>query len=284
MTNIYPVNTALTDQTILLPGARGGSLKCFLSFGAIPSAGAATVQYRPPGVIDWQPLAHVTDYALTGQFVSFRIDGPVAQIRILFDGLDVEGPAILLVDWSVIPIDAFSGLAAIITQPYAEANVKNGLEYYFRVSWPLADPIPINETRYIFIEVGDKPVIAKLRGMQYSAEELQLTISTGAVVTGGTPIIPSNWNRRLPTAPASTVTVTKDPTVTDPGTPFNESPEYFFGASNAPQRNPNSIPQGRERILPENTSYLVAIENTGVGSARVEYFLDWYEGVPDLPL
>jgi hypothetical protein len=38
------------------------------------------------------------------------------------------------------------------------------------------------------------------------------------------------------------------------------------------------------RILPANTEFAVVITNTGAGNARVQYFLDFYEGEPDLPL
>ena len=43
-------------------------------------------------------------------------------------------------------------------------------------------------------------------------------------------------------------------------------------------------PDGRERVLPPNTSYIVAITNSGGGNARCRYFLDWYEGGTDLPI
>lgn len=180
--------------------------------------------------------------------------------------------------------EVYEGTKALITQPYTEANIKRGLQYYFRASWPLADSIPAGASRYLRFDIGAKPLIVKLREMHYVAEEIELTIYTGPTTTGGTPITPTNWNQRLASAPASTLTITKSPSVSTEGTPLDEEPEYFFGGGAAGQRDSNSIPQGRERLLAENTSYLLEFRNSGTGSARLEYFLDWFEGEPDLPL
>lgn len=38
-----------------------------------------------------------------------------------------------------------------------------------------------------------------------------------------------------------------------------------------------------ERIIPSVDDFVITLKNTGSGTARVQYFLDWYEGEPDLP-
>lgn len=174
------------------------------------------------------------------------------------------------------------GVGAFVVQPYTEANVKNGLQFYLRASWPLADQIAQGTTRKLWFKTGSKPVIVKLRDFQFLAEELTITLSRGPTgVTGGTAIAISNYNGINPVA--TTVQAKKGVTTTADGATMGV-PEYFFGGATTPQRSATSVPQGRERILPPNTEFIVAIANTGASAARAEYFLDWYEGAPDLPI
>jgi hypothetical protein len=70
--------------------------------------------------------------------------------------------------------------------------------------------------------------------------------------------------------------------ITVPGSSLVD-PEYYFGGTATGQRTPDSIPQGRERILSPNTGYIIEIELTAGSTGRFEYYLDWYEGDPDLP-
>lgn len=174
------------------------------------------------------------------------------------------------------------GVGAFVVQPYTEANVKNGLQFYLRASWPLADTIAAGSTKKIWFKTGSKPVIIKLRDFQFLAEELNISLfSSPTGVSGGTAITISNYNGINPVA--TTVQAKKNVATTADGTPMGD-PEYLFGSSSAPQRAAASIPQGRERILPANTEFIVAIASSGSGIARAEYFLDWYEGTPDLPV
>lgn len=174
------------------------------------------------------------------------------------------------------------GVGAFVVQPYTEANVKNGLQFYLRASWPLGDTIAAGSTKKIWFKTGSKPVIIKLRDFQYLAEELNISLSSSPTeVSGGTAITISNYNGINPTA--TTVQAKKNVATAADGAPMGD-PEYFFGSSNAPQRAAAAIPQGRERILPVNSEFIVAINNSGSGTARAEYFLDWYEGTPDLPV
>lgn len=175
----------------------------------------------------------------------------------------------------------FDGLRALVVQPYSEANVKRGLQFYTRIAYPLADPIAGGTTRKLYFKLGAKPVIVKLREFEYVGEELQIELfANPSGVTGGTPRTPSNWNRVDPQP--TTVQVLKDVTTTDDGTPLDDEPEYFFGSALAFNRDANSIPQGRERVLPAGGEFIVAISNTNSQAARCQYFLDWYEGETDL--
>lgn len=186
------------------------------------------------------------------------------------------------IDSKTFPDGAFQGTRALTVQFYPEVNVKNGLQYYTRISWPLSDPISAGETKNIVFTTGAKKVLAKVRVVHYSAEEIELDIITGfTITTPGATRTPSNYNAVNPVP--TTVSIQKDAVITG-GTSIDEEPEYYFGSGSTAQRTGNSIPEGRERVLPENAQFAVTLKNTGGGNARVQYYLDWYEGEPDLPL
>lgn len=173
------------------------------------------------------------------------------------------------------------GSKAFTVQPYTELNVKSGVQYYVRIAYPDDDtfgfgPIPAGATRKIHFQTGSKVLLAKLRIVEYVGEEFRIEIYSGPTgVTGGTPVTVSNWNSRNPVA--TTVTVTRDVTTTDDGTAVGD-PEYLFGAQSTSGRDLNAIPQGRERVLPINSEFIVAITNTSNSASRLQYFLDWFEG------
>ena len=219
----------------------------------------------------------------------WRFNGPSARVRVDMSG--VTGfTSYRVIIWraddsvSMIPSGAFSGNRAITVQPYTEANVKAGLQFYLRAVWGLTDVIAAGTTRKISVITGAKPVLIKLREFSYIAEEITLRLFSGASgVTGGTALTINNYNAVAPVA--ATVSARKNVTTVSDGVLFDGGDsDIFLGAASAPQRGAASLPDGRERVLPPNTSYIVAITNSGGGNARCRYFLDWYEGGTDLPI
>lgn len=282
-----------TPQELVIPGGADGSAQLTIAFGAAPSAGTVSVTYRRPGETTFNALSKYTALPLAGAgVVRGRVDGPVASLRITFTGLTGGVAPVAWFDTDAMPAGLYNGLAAMTMQGYAEANVKNGVQFDMRACWGLfnASPpgtggvIPTGSTRKILFQTGAKTVLIKLRELQYIAEEVVLRLFRAPTgVTGGTALSINNYNARNPVA--STVSATKNVTTATDGTEFNATdPEVFFGSSNNPQRNQATALQGRERLLLPNTTYLVTITNTGSGDARVEYHLDWYEGDTDLPL
>lgn len=247
----------------------------------------------PSGV----PIVEKSSYAGGGQWKpvemfaagEWRCNGYIERIRLNLTGVtgyaDYRAEVIRMAEpIPMIPDGAFTGLRGIITQPYTEANVKTGRQFYLRAAWPKGGEIAAGSTAKIWFSTGASPVIVKSRVIEFDAEELKVGIFSGpAGVTGGTTITPRNYNRVNPVLAVSqckkNVSTTTDGTAFDP-----DDPEYLFGASNSPQRTPGAILQGRERVLPANTEFIVAITNTGSNIARVQYFLDWYQGETDLPL
>lgn len=172
-----------------------------------------------------------------------------------------------------------TGLRAINVQSYNESNVKLGLQYYLKANWPTSDQIVSGAPRNIIFQTGSKPVIIKTRIVSYVGEEFQLEIFSGPTFTGGTAKTVGNYNTVSPVS--TTVTVLKDATITDDGVALDDEPDFYYGG-NTGNRNAQAIPDGRERIIPANSTLMVKV-SSNVGSGRFSYFLDWYEGEPDLP-
>lgn len=183
---------------------------------------------------------------------------------------------------SGVPKGVFDGTRAITIQGYPEANVKNGLQYYTLVNWPLTDVISAGNSVNVVFTTTTKKLLAKTRIVHYAAEEIQLQIIENPTIdVAGTPIAASNYNAVNPVD--STVTIQKGATISG-GTAIDPEPEYYFGANATAQRSGNSIPEGRERVIPAGSTYAIVMTNTGSGNARLQYYLDWFEGEPDLPL
>lgn len=258
-------------------------------FATPPTAGRMKIEYQQFTAGPWRTVPEANNLDLTTNPVAI-IGGVVSALRFTLTGMS-GGAGLVVVavasdQWphGGMPAGLFTGLRAITTQPYTEANVKNGVQYSLRAVWPLADQIAAAGVRRVWFKTGSKPVLIKLRDVQFVGEELTIQLFSGPTgVSGGTNLAISNYNGINPVT--ATAQAKKNVTVTGNGTEFGGSdPEYFFGSANAPQRNAASIPQGRERVLPANTEFLVVITNTGTGTARLQYFLDWYEGGTDLPL
>lgn len=250
-----------------------------------------------PATITGTPLVYITPYP-TGDLWrevmllsagEWLFNGIISRVKVDLSGVAGFVTYRVVVSRSddpipMIPDGTFVGLRAITTQPYTEANVKNGLQFDLRANWPLSDVIGTLTSRKISFTTGAKTVLVKLREFQFIAEEMTLRLFKDPVITvAGTPLSINNYNSRNPVA--STVTAAKNVTTSSDGTEFNAADyEAFFGTQANPQRVQSTALQGRERILLPNTTYLVVITNTGTGDARAEYHLDWYEGGTDLPI
>lgn len=171
------------------------------------------------------------------------------------------------------------GNGAFIVEPFDSVNIKRGLQFYMRVSWPDSDPIANGDAnaRYIYFKTGSKPVIVKSRVVSYVGEEFSLDIFSGPTITPetGTAVTVSNLNRIGPQP--TTVEVIKDPAVTDEGSTIDQEPDFYFGGARRNFRVASSIPPGSERILPAESEFLVKIVST-VGAGRFSYRLEWFEG------
>ena len=282
-----PLVNGTFDQE--LPGAIPGYYQIVLSFVTRPSAGRLALFTRVGVDDDWIPVEDAQNIDLTSNRVAVAF-GAIQALRFVLSG--VVGGATLTAwvsasgAWPGVgfPEGSFTGLRALTVQNYAEANVKRGLQYNLRAAWPLGDEIPAAGVRKIWFKTTAKSVLVKLRELQFVAEELKLQLFRAPTgVTAGTDLSIHNYNGVSPVT--TTVLAKKNVTTVTNGTEFDAGdPEYVMGSAVAPQRGVSTALQGRERVLPANTEFLVVITNTGTSPARVQYFLDWYEGASDLPV
>lgn len=260
-------------------------------------SGLATIQYYNAGGVEITPTGVATisvsptlageDFKAVNASASgqWSFEGPCGRLRVSLAGTNAVTAFVRI--WrgddasSGIPGGAFSGLRAMTTQNYIEANVKYGLQFYIQHNLP---QLPATTGTYkLLFTTGAKQVLIKGREMYGIGEtfSIQTYKQPTAPAPGGTLLTVQNFNDVAPVA--TTVTIRGGVTTTSDGTAWGD-PQRLFGQSAAGQRAGSGLAPGGDRILKANSTYLVVFRNTGSGTADIDYFLTWYEGGTDLPL
>lgn len=167
----------------------------------------------------------------------------------------------------------YSGLQGITTQPFTEANVKNGTQ--FSISYEVA--VPVGAKAYASIKTPPEDnILIKTRlvstdgGMRYHPR-------AGAVFTPDATVIPSfNLNGQSSNTSnviANTVTAGN---ITNLGVSF----DVIRSASGTGSNREQGIfgTEGIERVLGKDTFYLLEFENLDNKQIYVIYSVTWYEG------
>ena len=174
----------------------------------------------------------------------------------------------------------FNGLRAITVQPYTEANVKRGLQFYANVEFIA---VPVGTTKNIVFKTGAKAVIVKQRTLNFTgSSKLYYRVYEGVTYTGGTAVTVGNENRVSPEA----TTVLSVHTATLGSLPATYRQLAVYGASSGQGNNISRLgqdTQGLETILKANTTYVVTLENNAGSTGDIQFGLSWYEGGTDLP-
>lgn len=153
-----------------------------------------------------------------------------------------------------------------MTIDYAHHEIHDGTNFIVE-SW--ADVTGAAATYDLGITTPDTTKWAHLL-MNFMAEAgFTITVYEGATFTGGTPVTAFNSNRN--SATAATVAFVLAPTVTVLGTQITS---WKIGSGTAT----GGVGGTRaERILKQNTKYLVRFTKLAAGTDYINYLFDWYE-------
>lgn len=173
-----------------------------------------------------------------------------------------------------------NGTQAIVVQNYTEANVKNGLQYYMRLT---NASVAVGGVLNLRFQTGAKPVIIKSREVSFNATNtVEYVTQEGGTYTGGTAVSVENENRINPVA--STVTLSTGGTIGGTPVVFRRKRIYSAGGTTGGSSKVGTDILGRETVLKPNTLYTVTLTNVTGATAEIQLELSWFEGTPDLPI
>lgn len=182
-------------------------------------------------------------------------------------------------DGVVLNTDApyFTGLRAMVTQSYTEANSKLGVEHEASIIFT-AGALSSRDTIFV---TGDLPVAIKGRVIRYTGEGITAEIFSGATYTGGTTLEYQNASDINPQIGLSQV-IEGASIVGEGDLVF--APDHLIGnTSNQGQGSAGSV-IGREKLLKPNTIYLFRLTSLDSQPQDISSLVTWYEGELDLPL
>lgn len=133
-----------------------------------------------------------------------------------------------------------------------------------------------SETQYITTPGGPGAPMVHLRPIRFSstANSLKVTITEGAVMTGGTAVVPFNLNRQ--SSVKSKVVAATAATIGTAGTQIIYTDQV--GSGGASNRSGGASNGGDERVLKPSTTYSITFTNSGATTATVgTYMIFWYE-------
>lgn len=280
------ITVPIANGVTIVPLAAGskGQLELTLR-GAAPSAGTLKVEgLQWTGAYVTLGGASAIDLAAAlagGATLAITEHGHFSALRFTLSsvtgGAGALGGSAYFADSSIADL-AFQGQRALTTQSFTEAQTKLGNCFYFQKMVPT---MAANSTYNIVVTTGALPVLIKDRSIYTLGQSIGVQLFKAPTgVTGGSAIPVQNYNDIAPVA--STVTVTGGATVTTPGTAWGD-PVHVYGASQQGNRQGANIAPGGDRVLSPNKSYLIQIVNSDTQTALVDYYLTWYEAVPDLP-
>jgi len=176
------------------------------------------------------------------------------------------------------PNGLFSGIRAMTTQSYVEANVKNGVQYELALE---ALAVLANGNVDTLFTTGNVPVLVKARQISFNGIKVEARVYRSPTFSGGSVVPYFNLNDRNPVA--GTVVIRSGATISAVGTEFG-APTFAYGS----EGQGNSVIStfqlaGSERLLAPNTTYMLRVTNKDTSAKNIAAYLTWYEGNTDLP-
>lgn len=171
-------------------------------------------------------------------------------------------------------VDFLTGMYAVITGDHHYIHIGKGYVINGTTS-----SIAAAGSEYISFKTPSEPSgrVIHFRPAEFSsrANSMKVTITEGAVMTGGTKAVPQNLNRFKPNASLVEAFTGATLSIAGIGGVVFSAEVGTGGASN---RAGGSGSAEQERVLKPDTVYSIQFENTGSSNATfVTYSLFWYE-------
>lgn len=170
----------------------------------------------------------------------------------------------------------YAGLQAITTQPFTEANCKNGVQ--FEASSYL-ESLAAGASSYAIFITGDKPVLVKNRQISFTGKGITAQVFVSPTYSGGTPLPVYNLSRINPAE--STVAVMVGATVNADGTQV-ATPTYGIGTASQGSNTVGTFSgfgvNGVERVIAPNSIIALKVTNRDTVACEIATYTTWYEG------
>lgn len=170
---------------------------------------------------------------------------------------------------------AYTGYQGVTTQPFVEANVKNGTQFEAASFVPV---LASGATIDTVFTTGSHSVLIKGFDILADGAGVQVTLYESPTFTGGTPISGYNLSAASNATPESTILAG----VTTSATGTQKSSTLTLLGATTPgtsKSSPSGGLPGLDRVLKPNTTYLRRIVSIdGAGDQRLALYTTWYEG------
>lgn len=275
------------QQVFNITGGIQGPSLVTLACTSYPSAGTATLEYQVSGSSAWVLAtggpSHTSTLPATAQ-CNWEVYGAIANLRLTFASLSGGSGAALAataIGMRNFPNGIFEGFRAITVQTYLEANVKNGTQFELSI---FNGTLAAAATQDLIFQTGSLPVLIKDRQIATTATLAEFHSYKSPTFVQGAAVPVYNENTNPAIAQPTTVSVHLATSVSAVGAEVS-APTYVVGSTGQGQTVVSTFASnGASRVLQPNTTYLGRFVNTSGSTCAVASFLQWYEGVFDLPL
>jgi len=179
--------------------------------------------------------------------------------------------------WNAIgaPVDerVYTGLKALTTQPFIEANVKNGSQW--EVSFE-NNSVAAGTSVDAVMTTGNQYVLIKSRQISFTGSEIEASVYKNPSFTGGSTLPIYNLNTSFSVSPLAAIKAGVN--VSSIGTEVAAKSHAYGADTNVNQTSGSYSVTGLERVLQPNTAYLLRILNQSSITVKIAGYITFYEG------
>jgi hypothetical protein len=250
-----------------------------------PETGSVRIE-ASPNEEDWYLLqAGLIDYD-DGQLLGTpKIVGQRTKfIRFTFTGIPEGTRYFTEIDSMGIPdasIDprVYRGFQAVTMQPFTEANVKNGLQYFVNINVPSIATSGVR--RYLF-ETGNKDVLIKAIELNGNSDLFSYQVFKDVdptLFSLGAPLAIYNYSDKDPVTETTEIREVTALNAGSEGDPWGDRVRYIGSLEVGNRPSKGTRPPGIERQCDKNKFYMVELRNLSTTNPLVtDLYMTWYEG------